>query len=148
MLDLQTVLEMWEKDSQIDQSHLDQSTVEIVKVHSKYLRLLSLVKLQRKKQEISQKVLLKDKWLYYNGKMSSFDMDAKGWDYDPFNGLKVLKGDMEYYYNADIDIQKTEEKAAYYKTLQETLQEIIDTLRWRQGHIKNIIEWKKFESGG
>jgi hypothetical protein len=148
MIDLQTVLEMWEKDSLIDQTHLDQSSVEIVKVHSKYLRFLALSKLQRKKQEMSQNILLKNKWLYYNGKMTAIEMDKRGWDYDPFDGLKVLKGDMDHYYNSDIDIQKTEEKATYHKILVETLQEIIDTLRWRQQHIKNIIEWKKFESGG
>lgn len=148
MLDLSNIIEMWEKDSQIDSNHLDQSSIDIAKIHSKYLKLLSLSKLQLKKVEMNQKTLLKDKWLYYNGKMTGEEIEEKGWEYDPFNGLKVMKGEMDYYYNSDIDIQKSEEKITYYKTLVETLQEIMDTLKWRQQHIRNIIEWKKFESGG
>lgn len=148
MLDLSNIIEMWEKDSQIDSNHLDQSSVDIAKIHSKYLKLLSLSKLQLKKVEMNQKILLKDKWLYYNGKMTEEEINEKGWEYDPFKGLKVMKGEMDYYYNSDIDIQKSEEKITYYKTLVETLQEIMDTLKWRQQHIRNIIEWKKFESGG
>lgn len=148
MLDLSNIIEMWEKDSQIDSNHLDQSSIDIAKIHSKYLKLLSLSKLQLKKVEMNQKVLLKDKWLYYNGKMTGEEIEEKGWEYDPFNGLKVIKSEMDYYYNSDIDIQKSEEKITYYKTLVETLQEIMDTLKWRQQHIRNIIEWKKFESGG
>jgi len=92
--------------------------------------------------------LLKDKWLYYNGKMSQEEIESRGWDYDPFEGLKVMKGDMDYYYDSDKDIQKSEEKITYYKTLVETLQEIVETLRWRHQTIGNIIKWKQFENGG
>ena len=113
----------------------------------KYLSLLSTTKLQLKKSEHQQKILLRDKWLWYNGKMSKEKMDALGWTYDPTDGLKILKGEMEYYYNSDLDIQKSEEKLQYYKTLIEVLTEIIDNLKWRHQTIRNIISWKQFESG-
>ena len=70
-----------------------------------------------------------------------------GWDPDPFNGLKVMKGDMDYYYDSDPEIQKSEEKIQYYKTLVETLNEIVSNLNWRHQTIGNIIKWKQFESG-
>lgn len=148
MLNLENILESWEKDSQLDQNHLDSSSVDAVKLHAKYLKYLSVAKLQLKRQEMFQKTLLKDKWLYYNGKMTLDEMEKRGWDYDPFSGLKVMKGEMDYYYNSDIDIQTSEEKISYYKTIVESLQEIIDTLRWRHQVISNIIKWKQFESGG
>lgn len=97
---------------------------------------------------MNQKTLLKEKWLYYNGKMSQEEIESRGWDYDPFDGLKVMKGDMDYYYDSDKDIQQSEEKITYYKTLVETLQEIVETLRWRHQTIGNIIKWKQFEAGG
>lgn len=147
-MNLQDILEGWEKDSHIDPTHLDLSSVETVKLHAKYLKLLSASKLQLKRHEMNQKSLLKDKWLYYNGKMSADEIEERGWEYDPFNGLKVMKGEMDYYYNSDIDIQKSEEKVTYYKTIVDTLQEIIETLRWRHQTISNIIKWKQFESGG
>ena len=148
VLNLEDVLNEWEKDSVIDRNNPDQSTVDIAKMHSKYLKLHALTKLQLKKTEISQKMLLKDKWLYYNGKMSAEEIDDKGWKYDPFDGLRVMKGEMDYYYNSDPDIQKTEEKITYYKTLLETLQEIIDTIKWRHTAIGNIVKWHQFQAGG
>jgi hypothetical protein len=80
--------------------------------------------------------------------MSQEEIDSKGWNYDPFNGLKIMKGDMEYYYDSDTEIQKSEEKITYYKTIVETLQEIVESIRWRHQTIGNIIKWKQFESGG
>ena len=97
---------------------------------------------------MNQKSLLKDKWLYYNGKMSQEEIESRNWDYDPFNGLKVMKGDMDHYYDSDKEIQQSEEKITYFKTLVETLQEIVETLRWRHQTIGNIIKWKQFEAGG
>ena len=71
----------------------------------------------------------------------------KGWEPDPFDGLKILKGEMDYYYDSDPEIQKSEEKIHYYKTMVDTLLNIVDTLKWRHQTIKNMIDWKKFESG-
>ena len=103
---------------------------------------------QSKKSQLNQKTLLKDKWLYYNNKMSKEEIDEHGWDYDPFKGLKIMKSDMHHWYDTDKDIQKSEEKVTYYKTLVETLQEMVETLRWRHQTIGNIIKWKNFEAGG
>jgi len=148
LLNIENVLSEWQNDSVINQSQLDKSSVDTAKLHAKYLQWLSLAKLHLKKAQMNQKTLLKEKWLYYNGKMSQEEIDSRGWDYDPFDGLKVMKGDMDYYYDSDKDIQQSEEKITYYKTLVETLQEIVETLRWRHQTIGNIIKWKQFEAGG
>jgi hypothetical protein len=116
-------------------------------LHAKYLQYLSLTKLNLKRAENSQYTLLKDKWMYYNGKMDEETLRSKGWNPDPFDGLKIIKGDMDYYYNSDPEIQKSEEKITYLKTIISTLEEIIQTLRWRHATIKNILDFRKFESG-
>ena len=64
------------------------------------------------------------------------------------NGLRMLKCEMEYYYDADSEIQKSEEKLIYYKTLIDTLKDIVDTLKWRHQTVKNMIQWRMFEAGG
>ena len=97
---------------------------------------------------MEQKVLLKEKWLYYNGKLSEEEIREKGWSPDPFNSLKILKGEMDYYYDADPEIQKSEEKIEYYKNTVSVLTEIVDTIKWRHQTIGNMIKWKVFESGG
>jgi hypothetical protein len=55
---------------------------------------------------------------------------------------------MDYYYDSDPEIQKSEEKIIYHKTLIESLSNIVDTLKWRHQTIKNMIDWRKFEAGG
>lgn len=147
-LDLESILEMWKEDCVIEEMNLDEESRKTPSLHAKYLEIHSLTKLRLKRAELDQKTLLKDKWLYYNGKMDEETIQQKGWDFDPFNGLRVLKGDMDHYYDSDTDIQKSEEKIAYYKTIISTLDEIINNLRWRHSTIKNMIDWRRFESGG
>lgn len=147
-MDLNAILAMWAEDCQIDNSKLDKSSRETPILHAKYLRMLSEAKLMLKKAERDQKVLLKDKWLYYNGKMDYAEIESKGWAYDPFNGLKIMKGEMDYYYDSDPEIQRSEEKIEYWKTVISSLTEIIENLKWRHQNISNIIRWKQFEAGG
>ena len=147
MIDLKKVHEMWQEDSTINNNQLDETSRQTPKLHSKYLQLWSTAKLELRRTEFEQKKLLKEKWLYYNGKMDQETLQQKGWDPDPFDGLKILKGEMDYYYDSDPEIQKSEEKIQYLKTVIDTLTEIIDNLKWRHQTISNIIRWKQFESG-
>lgn len=147
-LDLENILEMWKNDCQISEFNLDDESRKTPSLHAKYLELHSITKLKLKRAELDQKTLLKDKWLYYNGKMSSEEIESKGWEFDPFNGLKVLKGDMDHYYDADVDIQQSEERITYFKTVLDTLEEIVNNLKWRHSTIKNMIDFRRWESGG
>ncbi len=147
-MNLESVLEMWKKDSVIEQFNLDDTSRNTPALHAKYLELLSIAKLQLKKADLAQKSILKKKWLYYNGKLTQDQIVELGWEFDPFNGLKVLKGEMDYYYDADVDIQRSEEKILYHKTMIETLTEIVTNLNWRHQTIGNMIKWRQFEAGG
>jgi len=145
-MNLETILNEWEKDCRI-QDDLAEASRSTPSLHAKYLQMLSISKLRLKKLESEQKVLLKEKWLWYNGKMCEEELKEKGWEPDPFNGLKVMKGDMDHYYDSDPEIQQSEEKIQYWKTIIDTLKEIVDTLRWRHQTVSNIIKWKMFERG-
>ena len=148
MLQLDDILKLWEQDSQIDEVNLDETSVKSAALHSKYLELYSLAKLNLKKKELSMAYLRKDKWLYYNGKMTKEEMDAKGWAYDPFHGMaKPLKSDMDMFYNTDPDIMKLQGQIEYQSTIVDTLKDIMDNIKWRHTTIKNIIDWKRFTSG-
>lgn len=148
MNNLDDVLAEWEKDSQLPRNNLDETSRQTPSLHSKYLTALSRTKLRLKKAEMDQKTLLKQKWLWYNGKMSKDEIDKLGWDYDPLDGLKVMKGDMDHYYDSDKEIQESELKIQYLKTMIDTLNEIVTNLNWRHQTISNMIKWKVFESGG
>jgi len=146
-LRIEDVLEMWKTDSEIDELKLDDASQQSARLHSKYLELLSVTRLQLKRKESEFRVLLKDKFLWYNGKMSKDEMDARGWSYDPLNGLKVLKGDMDRFYDSDSDIQNAQMRIDYLKELIAVLEEIMGNIRWRHQNIKNMIEHRKFTSG-
>ena len=146
-MDLNDILMMWKKDAVIDDVCLDDETINSSKLHAKYLELFSMAKLMLKKIEIEYGSMKKDKWLYYNGKMTKDDMDRNKWKYDPFDGMsKPMKSDMDMYYSTDEDLVKIKAQLDYQKTIIETLEEIMGNIRWRHTHVKNILEFKKFTS--
>lgn len=147
MNSIEEILEMWKKDSVIDEMQLDEASRDSAKLHSKYLEIYSVNKLKLKKANLDLKTLLKNKWLWYNGKMTKAQMDELGWDYDPLGGLKILKGEMDYYYDADPDIQNQQARIEYLEEVVTALKEIMENVKWRHQNIKNIIEWRKFTSG-
>jgi hypothetical protein len=148
MMNLNDILMMWKKDAVIDDVCLDDETLKSSKLHAKYLELFSMSKLMLKKKEMEYVSMKKDKWLYYNGKMTKDDMDKNKWKYDPFDGMsKPMKSDMDMYYSTDKDLVKIKAQIDYQKTIVETLEEIMGNIRWRHTHVKNILEFKKFTSG-
>jgi hypothetical protein len=146
-MNLEQVLEEWQKDCRIDPNTLDESSRVTPELHAKYLALHSRTKLRLKDAEFKQKELMKLKWLWYQGKMSQDEIVELGWDPDPFNGLKILKGDMEHYVEADPELVASEAKIQYLKTLIDTLREIVTNLNWRHQTIGNMIRYKQFEAG-
>ena len=89
MIDLKQVLEDWAQDNIISDTQLDKSSRDTPLLHSKYLDKLANAKLLLKRAEFVQKTLLKQKWLYYNGKLDQSKIEEFGWDPDPFDGLKI-----------------------------------------------------------
>jgi hypothetical protein len=148
LLDLESILSEWKEDAEIDRYKLDDTSIDTPKLHAKYLQYLSLTKLQLKRAEHAQRTLFKDKFMYYEGKMSQEEINSKKWQYDPFEGNIPTKAMKEKMADADTDIQRSEEKIEYLKVTISTLEEIIQTLRWRHSTIKNIIDWRRLESGG
>ena len=83
--------------------------------------------------------------MYYNGKMDPQTLQDKGWDPDPFNGLKILKGEMDYYYDSDPEISKSEDRIVALKAQIDSLTDILNMIKWRHSTIKNMIDYRRFE---
>jgi hypothetical protein len=145
-MNLEDIMNEWSEDCAIGH-RLDEASQETPKLHAKYLNYLTQAKLTLKRLEAKQAKLLKNKFLWYNGKMPREDIESLGWADDPFEGLKVMKGDLDIWYNSDDELQQSEALIAYYKTLIDTVREMVDTLKWRHQTVKNIIEVRKFEAG-
>lgn len=148
MIDLNTLLTMWAQDAVIVSTGLDEASRTTPELHAKYLRLWVESKLNAKKAERERAVLVKNKWLYYSGKMDRDRIEELGWEPDPFEGLRVMKGDLEHYYNTDTELADAEAKAEYWKTMIDTIGEIMGSVKWRHQTIKNMISNRVFEAGG
>jgi hypothetical protein len=146
IMNLDDILKEWTEDCEIGH-RLDEASQNTPQLHAKYLNYLTQAKLILKRAEGLQNVLLKDKFLWYSGKMSREEIDRLGWSHDPFDGLKMMKTDLSYYYESDPELRTSEAKITYYKTMIEALKEIVDTIKWRHQTIRNIIEVRKFEAG-
>ena len=132
----------------LSKNQLDEVSRITPALHSKYLEYLSLTKLRMKKAEFEQKNLLKEKWLYYEGKMPQEDIESRGWKADPYDGLVITtKGQKENWYDTDKEIQDSELRIQYLQTTIDTLTEIVNNLTWRHQTISNMIKWRQFETG-
>ena len=147
MKSLDTIKTEWNEECSINDIELDVTSLDVPRLHAKYSEYLTDWKLVEKRMNLKYKLLLKNKWLWFNGKLSQEEIDELGWDYDPFNGLKIMKGDFNYFFESDKDLQETRNKMDTAKVTIEYLTEIIDMLKWRHQTIKNIIEWRKFMAG-
>ena len=144
---LDEIKKEWEKDCEIDDIELDKSSLEVPKLHAKYQDLLSSKILVMKQYQFKYDTLLKNKWLWYNGKMSQEQINELGWSDDPLDGLKIMKNDLQIFYNSDKDIQELNAKIEYLKVTIDYLKECMQNITWRHQTIRNTIDWRKFMAG-
>ena len=146
-MNLEQIKEQWSKDCEIDDIELDSASLEVPKLHAKYQDLLTSKILLSKQYEFKYNALLKDKWLWYNGKMDSDRIKELGWADDPFDGLKIMKSDMQFFYNSDSDLREIKAKIEYLKITINFLKDCMQNITWRHQTIKNTIDWRKFMAG-
>ncbi|SVB68378.1 uncharacterized protein METZ01_LOCUS221232 [marine metagenome] len=144
---LDDLKEEWKKDCEIDDIELDKSSLEIPKLHAKYSELLTDSIIQQKNLSYRYNTLLKDKWLWFNGKMDEETIKEKGWKDDPFDGLKILKNDMQIFFNADPELQQANAQQEYMNITVNFLKDCLTNITWRHQTIKNTIDWRKFMAG-
>ena len=121
----------WKKDCEIDDIELDKSSLEVPKLHAKYSEYLTDAVVRHKNLQLKYSMLLKDKWLWFNGKMDEETIKEKGWSDDPFDGLKIMKNDMNTLL-AEIKSMSPDDRARLLKAAKEkysTGMKAKDTLR-------------------
>jgi len=141
MITLDDVQHEWTIDSKIDPELLDEESIKIPQLHSKYLKYLSDVKLLKIKKEMEYRVLLREKFEYYTGKASEEVYKEKPFD------LKILKQDLSLYMDSDTDIQALLARINYYEEIMFFLDKVLHCLNNRGFQIKNSIDWQKFMQG-
>lgn len=142
MLTHDELLKMWEEDASIDKTALDSASVDVPKLHHKYLSIL--MDLKAKKIAIYHKLdaLKKDKELYYSGQATAAEYKEK-----PFDLKLKTKAGIDKHVNTDPEVVTLEQRIEYINILLEGLNHILEQIKWRNQSIKNAIDWARFTSG-
>ena len=141
-MNLETLQEMWNTDSKLDEDQHDNDSLAIPQLHMKYMEFYNKFSLMKKEREIEMKRLIKEKWLYYKGKASS-----KVYKELPFDLKLTTKEEISMFIEADEEVQKLQYKIEYIDQVVYYLDSIMRQINSRTYHIKNAIEWKRFQSG-
>lgn len=132
------------KDSQIDSTELGIESIKIPQIHSKYINVLTDLRLLLAKQQQEYSVLKLRKWKIYTGKASQEELDF--WKEDPFD-LDILRTDVDKFIDADDALNTLKAKIALTETKVKMVEEFIKGLNNRNFAIKSAIDWQKMMNG-
>jgi hypothetical protein len=140
---LDELLEMWRKDADIDRTEPGKALLDIPKLHSKYLNILSSHRLLVKQAEFKYNKMKRLKWEYYTGKMDDDTLKQHGWT--PFQF--ILKSDITTYLDSDEDMNKFLANKVMHEEIVDVCQSIMKELNNRAWELKSFIDWEKFIQG-
>jgi hypothetical protein len=142
---LSEIQEEWKVDSKINELELGREAVKVATLHSKYLTLLSNIKLQLRKAESDYNNMRRVKYKYYRGELSRDELEKL--NLEQYLGNKPLKNEMDEFMLCDEDLNLLTDKIEYYKTVVFTLEQILRSLNSRTWDLKTAVEWNKFTNG-
>ena len=141
-MNLETLQDMWKSDSKLDEDLHDNDSLAIPQLHMKYMEFHNKYSLMKKERDIEMKRLIREKWFYYKGKAPSSVYKEM-----PFDLKLTTKEEISMFIEADEDIGKLKYKIEYIDQVLFFLDGVLRMINNRTYHIKNAIEWKKFQSG-
>ena len=106
--------EMIDNDSAFlkEECNIDTASLSVPELCGKYHQLIYQEKLSLEYFKVEFKVLKKDRWLYYTGKLGEEDLKKHDWEPFPLN---ILKTDIDKFLQSDSDIHRIEAKIILHK---------------------------------
>ncbi|AOO15609.1 single-stranded DNA binding protein [Cyanophage S-RIM12_RW_29_1109] len=141
-MNLESLQEMWKTDSVLDDDLHDNDSLKIPQLHAKYMEYYNTFSLMKSEREIELNRITREKWLYYKGKAP-----AAIYKEMPFDLKLTTKEEILMFISADEDIGKIQYKIGYITQVLCFLDGVLRQINNRSFHIKNAIEWKRFQSG-
>ena len=141
-MNLESIQEMWKKDSVIDGDLYCEESTKIPQLHMKYMEFHNTFSLMKKEKELDMKRLIKEKWLYYKGKAPSSVYKEM-----PFDFKLTTKEEINMFIESDYDIMKLQYRIDYIEQTLLYLDSVLRMINNRNFQIKNAIDWEKFKNG-
>jgi hypothetical protein len=143
MSKLDELLTEWSKDSNVDRTEPGRALLDIPKLHSKYLNILSHYRLLIKEADFKLSKMRRLKWEYYTGKLDQETLDKYNWQPFPY----VLKSEVTTYLESDEDINKIIAQRSVYQEIVECCESIMKELHSRTFQLRSFIDYEKFIQG-
>ena len=140
---LESIMEQWEKDSDVDATEPGKEILRIPLLHNKYNKYLSLHNLSAKRAGLEYDKIKKLKWMYYTGKLDQDELDKLGWE--PFRF--TLKSDISVYLDGDDELTKLKRKKAYHEEAAKFCEYVMKELQARTYQLRAYMDWEKFIQG-
>jgi len=147
MIKVQDILLDWKKDSKIDKNKIFEEAIRISGLHAKYLEILAAIKVSLKGKKRKMETLKHHKKVWMAGKMPKFQMDQFGWKYDPTDGVRVMKSEVDSYVKVDPDISALQKEIDELEICRDTVMDIVNKINWRGQDLRIAVDWAKFEAG-
>lgn len=143
-MNMNELKKMVEEDLDIDSTELGNECLKSPQLHNKYLCFLYDEKHNLELMESILKILEKEKWLYYTGKMDEETLKQKNWE--PFD-LAIVRQDADRFIEADKQYSDTKIKVNLQREKVAYLENVVKIMSNRAWNIKSAIEWNKFTQG-
>ena len=145
-VNIDDLMEMWSKDSQVDETEPGRELTKISNLHSKYLRILTHHNLICKKLMSDYTIRKKIKWEYYSGDLNNPE-DLEKYNLEPMM-KKVLRQDLQLYIDSDTELNNILLKKIIHQEIVDFCGSVLKELNNRTWQLRSFIEWEKFTSGG
>ena len=145
IMNIEQLQEQWDKDCEIDDNYLGETTTATPKLHDKYLKMLVNIKLKHTKYQSDYNMLRKNKFRLYRGELSRDELTDLGWE--QWQGVKPLKNEMDEFLSGDTELNTLRVKIDYLETMIYFLESVLGQIKARDWQIKTAVEWKKFLAG-
>lgn len=130
------------EDLILDKIDISNSSYDTMKLQGKYLQKLTEEKIAFESAKARYNVSYRQKYDYYLGRANPEEYKK-----NPL-GLKIMKTEIDTYLNGDEELTRQRLRMESQKIRVQFLEGVLKALNSRTWEIKNIIDWKRYLSGG
>lgn len=141
---LDDYLTEWQTDAELDLSALDEAARNVPLLHAKWWKFYTRERLRFKAIDSQYKILYRQKWEYFLGKLDDVERERLGWPPQP---LKILSQNVNIYLEGDNDIQQLLKKKALLEEVLRFIEDVLKQINNRNYTIKSAIDFLRFKHG-
>tara|TARA_Y100000034_G_C6910355_1_gene424434 strand:- start:6314 stop:6754 length:441 start_codon:yes stop_codon:yes gene_type:complete len=144
-MNMQQIIDEWDKDSPIDKYDLDTEAANIPSLHNKYMKIWNTARVAYIKQTFDNKKFFALRRRFYFGELDQEELEDMEWEYD--GRLKATKSSIDKYMDNDDEVIRRQEKIEYQEQKLKFIEGIIKSINNRSYAIGHAIAFQRFTQG-